>query len=97
LSCVFHLANGIWTMGITWGVWVSPAAQRRANYACAGLGIIVAVIGLGAMKGFSDVDVEEARKTESRLIEVKEMLKGERPVTPAPASSPTSTSTTATR
>ena len=28
LACVFHLANGIWTMGITWGVWVSPAGQR---------------------------------------------------------------------
>ena len=34
LSCVFHLANGIWTMGITWGVWVSPAAQRRADLYC---------------------------------------------------------------
>jgi hypothetical protein len=30
LACVFHLANGIWTMGITWGVWTSPAAQSRA-------------------------------------------------------------------
>ena len=26
LSCVFHLCNGLWTMGITWGVWTSPAA-----------------------------------------------------------------------
>ena len=34
LSCVFHLANGLWTMGITWGVWTSPAAQRRALWAC---------------------------------------------------------------
>ena len=31
LSCVFHLANGIWTFGITWGIWVTPAAQRWAN------------------------------------------------------------------
>ena len=27
LACVYHLANGIWTMGITWGVWTSPPAQ----------------------------------------------------------------------
>ena len=27
LACVFHFANGLWTMGITWGVWISPAAQ----------------------------------------------------------------------
>jgi succinate dehydrogenase / fumarate reductase, cytochrome b subunit len=97
LACVFHLANGIWTMGITWGVWVSPAAQRRADYACAAIGIVVAVIGLGAMKGFGDVDVEEARRTEDRLIEVKEMLKGERPVTPAPAASSTTAPTSANR
>ena len=24
-ACVYHLANGLWTMGITWGVWTSPA------------------------------------------------------------------------
>ncbi|RIK79597.1 MAG: succinate dehydrogenase [Planctomycetota bacterium] len=81
LACVYHLANGIWTMGITWGVWVSPAAQRRADYVCAGFGVLIAVVGLGAMQGFGDVNVDEARETENRLIEVKEMLKGERPVT----------------
>ena len=31
LSCVFHLANGIWTFGITWGIWVTPAAQKWAQ------------------------------------------------------------------
>ncbi len=36
LSCVFHLANGLWTMGITWGVWTSPAAQRGATWVCGG-------------------------------------------------------------
>ena len=31
LSCVFHLANGIWTSGITWGLWVTArvAAPRE--------------------------------------------------------------------
>ena len=32
LACVYHLANGLWTWGITWGIWTSPAAQRRASY-----------------------------------------------------------------
>ena len=35
LACVFHLANGIWASGITWGVWTSPAAQKRAWKFCA--------------------------------------------------------------
>ena len=34
LSCVYHLANGIWTMGITWGVWTSPTAQAIAFKVC---------------------------------------------------------------
>ncbi|HEY2840946.1 MAG TPA: succinate dehydrogenase cytochrome b558 subunit, partial [Pirellulales bacterium] len=34
LACVFHLANGIWTMGITWGVWTSAKAQTRALAVC---------------------------------------------------------------
>lgn len=53
LSCVYHLANGLWTMGITWGVWTTPAAQRRANFACIGFGVALAFVGLGALFGFS--------------------------------------------
>ena len=31
LSCVYHFANGLWTQGITWGLWTSAAAQRPAG------------------------------------------------------------------
>jgi succinate dehydrogenase / fumarate reductase, cytochrome b subunit len=34
LSVVYHLANGIWSFGITWGLWVNPLAQQRAAWAC---------------------------------------------------------------
>jgi succinate dehydrogenase / fumarate reductase cytochrome b subunit len=51
LSCVFHLANGVWTMGITWGVWVSPAAQKRADRVCIAFGIALAFVGLSALGG----------------------------------------------
>lgn len=89
LSCVYHLANGIWTMGITWGVWVSARAQKRADFVCMGFGVVVAIIGLSAMKGFGDVDLEKARATEDRLIEVRRMIEGESPVT-SPSTVPTS-------
>lgn len=62
VSCVFHLANGIWTMGITWGVWTSPAAQRRANFVCIGFGILLGLVGLGALDGMRDVNQDEATK-----------------------------------
>lgn len=52
LSSVYHLANGIWTMGITWGVWTSAAAQRRADFVCSGFGAALAVVGVAALLGF---------------------------------------------
>ncbi len=51
LSCVFHLANGLWTMGITWGVWTSPPAQRRALVVCGVFGVLLGVVGVGALFG----------------------------------------------
>lgn len=67
LSCVFHLANGIWTMGITWGVWLSPRAQQRANYVCATFGVALAVVGLSALWGMGQVNLEAAREVEDRM------------------------------
>lgn len=51
LACVYHLANGVWTMGVTWGVWTSPRAQQWAKVPCAGFGLALAVVGMGALWG----------------------------------------------
>jgi succinate dehydrogenase / fumarate reductase cytochrome b subunit len=56
ISSVYHLANGLWTMGITWGLWTSPRAQRWANIPCAAFGLVLAVIGLGALVGMAATD-----------------------------------------
>jgi succinate dehydrogenase cytochrome b subunit len=70
LSCVFHLANGIWTFGITWGIWVTPAAQRWATRACLVFGVLLAAVSLGALGGFAfGVDVQEARRIENEMYE----------------------------
>jgi succinate dehydrogenase / fumarate reductase cytochrome b subunit len=58
LACVYHLANGIWTMGITWGAWTSPNAQKWANIPCAAFGLILAIVGIGALVGMARTDVE---------------------------------------
>lgn len=71
LSCVFHLANGLWTMGITWGLWISPAAQRRASMACWAFGVVLAVVGTGALWGMRTVDVEQAREFENARYEAR--------------------------
>lgn len=59
IATVFHLANGIWTALITWGITIKPRSQRISAYACAIFGVVVALIGLGAVSGFRTFSAEE--------------------------------------
>jgi succinate dehydrogenase / fumarate reductase cytochrome b subunit len=68
LASVYHLANGIWTAGITWGVWTSPPAQSRALSVCGAFGIFLALVGLGALWGLHRVGHGEALQ-DARLFE----------------------------
>ena len=52
LSAAFHFANGLWTFGIVWGITAGPRAQRFSSYACAGLGLVVAGMGMTSLLGF---------------------------------------------
>jgi succinate dehydrogenase / fumarate reductase cytochrome b subunit len=79
LSCVFHLANGLWTMGITWGLWTSAAAQRRANYVSIAFGLGLAAVSMGALGGFSLMGVEKinaAKATETRMQKAHDEIMG---------------------
>jgi len=71
LACVFHLANGLWTTGITWGLWISPAAQQRAYRICASFGVLLAIAGLGALLGASTVNIEKAKFWEDQMYEAR--------------------------
>ncbi len=51
LSVVYHFANGLWTMALTWGVTITVGAQRRWGYVCAVIGLVLALFGLGALVG----------------------------------------------
>jgi succinate dehydrogenase / fumarate reductase cytochrome b subunit len=67
LACVYHLANGLWTQGITWGIWTSAAAQRRASWISVVVGLLLAVVGLSALFGMWTVDVDKAIKVEDAM------------------------------
>ncbi len=69
LSCVYHFANGLWTMGITWGLWTSLGAQRRASQLCAGIGVAMALLAVGVLYGAATVDIPAAKETEDRMYE----------------------------
>ena len=49
-SCVYHLANGVWTSLITWGITIRPRSQQVAGYFCAAFGFILLLVGLGALR-----------------------------------------------
>lgn len=72
LACVFHLANGLWTMGITWGLWISKAAQRRADWACTAFGIGLALVGLSALVGGRSVPLRKAYESEEMMYSARE-------------------------
>lgn len=57
VACVFHLANGIWTSLITWGITIRPRSQRVAGYVCTVFGVILTVVGVGAIYGFRTFDL----------------------------------------
>jgi succinate dehydrogenase / fumarate reductase cytochrome b subunit len=56
LASCFHLANGFWTAGITWGLTVSAGAQRRWGFVCAGLFVLTFVAGMIAL--FAAISLE---------------------------------------
>jgi succinate dehydrogenase / fumarate reductase, cytochrome b subunit len=67
MACVYHLANGLWTAGITWGLWITPAAQQRATKLCTAIGIGLALISLSAW--WAAVSPSAADATEMRAVE----------------------------
>ena len=79
LSAVFHLSNGLWTIGITWGLWTSPAAMQRANVVSIAVGVVLAAAGLGAIGGLRATDVAAARQIETRMNDFKRMMEGQAP------------------
>jgi len=63
VASVFHLANGIWTSLITWGITIRPRSQQVAGYVCAAFGVVLTLVGLGALSGFRTLPVGEAGST----------------------------------
>ena len=73
LCCVYHLANGLWTAGITWGLWISPDGAGAGNK-----DLLCSRYSAGDRRGQCLVgggrpgpdDVLEMRATEDRMYRV---------------------------
>ncbi len=75
VASVFHLANGLWTMGITWGVWTSPTAQKNALKACTVFGVGLLFVGISALFGMmatgSGEAFEQAERIENQMYKAR--------------------------
>lgn len=65
LSCVYHFVNGIWTAGITWGLWISPRAQRMASGLALLFGLFLGGISVAALYGMNTIDTSRAQARET--------------------------------
>jgi succinate dehydrogenase / fumarate reductase cytochrome b subunit len=52
ISATFHLANGIWSFLVSWGITQSPKSQRVATYITMIFFVVLSVIGVGALLAF---------------------------------------------
>ena len=52
LSATFHLANGIWSFSIVWGLTIGPRAQRRMMYVSAIVFVVLSFIGVRSISAF---------------------------------------------
>ena len=52
LSATFHLANGIWSFSIVWGLTVGPRAQRRMLYVSAVVFVALSYLGVRSISAF---------------------------------------------
>ena len=67
VASVFHLANGLWTMGVTWGAWTSPPAQKKALAVCGAFGVGLLFVGLSGLAGMVASGSGEARIAAEQL------------------------------
>ncbi|GGA36171.1 MULTISPECIES: succinate dehydrogenase cytochrome b558 subunit [Psychrobacillus] len=52
ISATFHLANGIWSFLVSWGITQSPQSQRIATYVTLVIFLALSVVGVQALLAF---------------------------------------------
>lgn len=52
VSATFHLANGVWSFLVSWGITQSPTSQRISTYVTIGIFLALTVVGVRALLAF---------------------------------------------
>lgn len=53
VSATFHLANGLWSFLVSWGITQSPASQRVATFVTMAIFLALTVIGVATLVAFA--------------------------------------------
>lgn len=53
LSAVFHLANGLWSFCVSWGITVSPRSQVIFTYITMAIFVALSYVGISALLAFN--------------------------------------------
>ncbi|MDQ2869152.1 MAG: hypothetical protein M3S32_00310 [Acidobacteriota bacterium] len=51
IGVAFHLANGLWLAGITWGIFTGPRGQRRGEWLSIAFGVALLAVAFAAIFG----------------------------------------------
>lgn len=52
VCAVYHFANGLWNLGVHWGLTVSRPAQKLSGWACSGVAIALLFLGVRSLVAF---------------------------------------------
>lgn len=52
IAATFHLANGVWSFLVSWGITQSPRSQTIVTYITIGIFLVLSVIGVQALLAF---------------------------------------------
>ncbi|MBI1248279.1 succinate dehydrogenase [bacterium] len=74
LAVVFHFSNGLFTLGITWGIWISPTAQERAKLLANVVFVIFAVAGMASIVGLYSMSQEKIAEVRAEEDEAYKVL-----------------------
>jgi succinate dehydrogenase cytochrome b subunit len=56
LAAVIHLSNGLWLMGVTWGLTIGPRSQKISTYVTVCIGLLLLVFAGLSLSGFLTYD-----------------------------------------
>ncbi len=54
VAATFHFSNGMWSFLVSWGITVGPRAQKVSTYVWMVFFVIMSIVGIMALSGFTD-------------------------------------------